>query len=541
MKKRLLAILLSLIMVVSLLPATAIATDGDPAKLDISQGSITITSEGYQQGEDSPVKWGEDNSAHALTITQSDPATPIENCIHVLASAKLTLKGINLNGSMYEESTETTTGPFFVSGKDVTVDIILEGENSLTSNSYPGLEVTNGASITIQVPEGEDDTFGSLDALAYGGNNAGIGSRARGASGNSITIKSGTITAKGNGMGASIGGNQGYASIANITITGGHVTAQGGNPIGYSQVGNGSEISISGGTVVAPNGFSYKTISITGGNIGDSYSGTITDRTLTKLAFFDAEGNPQCKKEVTVTEGSGAAAHTWTAQTDENGMITTYLANGTESISATVGDTTYSGIRIAEGLGVVGAFCTCADYPGTLTMITEPQSLTTIDGTATLSGLAATYTKDSCVLPEGFHGDYENNVSFEITKVVKNGQYMVADQYAKIEGTTLTVYDETNRDPYTVYVRAYSGPANSYKAYSNEIAITVNTNASASSKNQLDISNGPIIITSSGYRQGGGTETAWGENSNALTITQSNPNTPVRIILKFKAVPWKSR
>ena len=55
MKKRLLAILLTLCMLIGLLPATALAAgDETPTGpvLDISKGSITITNDSYTLGDD---------------------------------------------------------------------------------------------------------------------------------------------------------------------------------------------------------------------------------------------------------------------------------------------------------------------------------------------------------------------------------------------------------------------------------------------------------------------------------------------------------
>lgn len=65
----------------------------------------------------------------------------------------------------------------------------------------------------------------------------------------SVTIKSGTVNATGNGTGAGIGG-----SYADVTISGGNITATGydtGAGIGGSYSGDSSKITITGGTITA--------------------------------------------------------------------------------------------------------------------------------------------------------------------------------------------------------------------------------------------------------------------------------------------------
>ena len=513
-------------MMIGLLPATALAAE---IELDISNGSIIITEEGYTQGEGEQVPWGE-NTDHALTITQSDSEAAVSNYIEVQSgTAEITLNGVNL--------TNSTRSPFKVSGNGTEVTVILEGENTLTGtgNYSAGLEVAVNATVTIQVPEGKPDNYGTLTANGSA-RSAGIGG-IFGSNAGIVNIKSGTIEATGGAYVSGIGPGR-ERTIKEINISGGHITnrSSGNNSLGleswkkstaekvtisggYLDTNgvSGTNVTISGGTIVMSKnpGLEFTTLSITGGNICDNTTYSISERTQTKLVFFNTAGELQKNTEVTITEDE----HIWTALTDSEGKITTYLADSTTKIKAKVGDGEETEVTITDGLGVVGAECTCADNPGTLTMTTPSQSLTTIDGTATLSGLAATYTKGGCVLPDDFHGDYEK-ISYEITRVIKNGQFMTVGQYAKIEGDTLTVYGETNQDAYTVYVRAVSGPADGAKVYSDEIAVTVNTYVSEAGDDELDIGEGAIIITDTGYSQGG-TTVNWpaGDSTHALTIT----------------------
>ena len=540
MRKRLLASFLCLCLLVGQLPTMALAAE--PVELDISNGSIIITETGYSQGEES-YNWT-DGTPHALTITQADAAAPSSNYIEVQSgTVEITLQGVNLaNG---------TRSPFLVGGSGTEATVVLEGQNTLVSNNarYAALQIGLNSTVTIQVPDGKPDGYGFLTADG-GENSAGIGG-SHSANAGKLHIKSGTIIAYGNkgySTGIGTGRSNGNNYMEEIKISGGHVTNTGtthflgggqgatksisisggyivANGVGRVNAGKASteNLSISGGTIVTSStpGLIAKNISITGGNICDSATYSISDRTRTELVFFNQAGEFQKDTEVTVTEDE----HTWSARTDANGRITTYLAQGTTEITAKVGDGETKTVTITNGRGVVGAACTCGPENGALTMNTKPQALTAINGSATL-GLDASYTKGTCVLPDGFHGDYEN-ISYEITQVVKNGQYMVENQYAKIEGNTLTVYGETNQESYTVYVRAKSGSNDVVK--SSEIAITVNTHVSGAGENELDITEGSITITSSGYKQGNSPEVSWGAGDHALTITGSSTSNRILV------------
>ena len=462
-------------------------SEAQEGELDIYKGTITVTA-----GSDGGTIYTQDGetvkeaaSGEEVTITGSSTSNQI---LVQSGNPTIRLKNVSL--------TNASDSPFRVSGTAIAT-LILEGNNALksTNTNYAALEIGQNSTVNIQVPEGQPDSYGTLNATG-GNESAGIGG-SRAVHAGTVNIKSGTIVAKGGAYASGIGPGR-----YNVTM---------------------QAIHISGGTIVMSKnpGFEYTSLSITGGNICDNATYSIPDRTRTELVFFNQAGEFQKDTEVTVTEGE----HTWSARTDANGIITTYLANGTTSISATVGEATYNNVAIANGQGVVGAECTCAANPGALTMNTKPQALTAINGSATL-GLDASYTKGTCVLPDGFHGDYEN-ISYEITQVVKNGQYMVENQYAKIEGNTLTVYGETNQESYTVYVRAKSGPNDVVK--SSEIAITVNTHVSGAGENELDITEGSITITSSGYKQGNSPEVSWGAGDHALTITGSSTSNRILV------------
>ena len=519
-------------------------------ELNIADGSIVITDSGYTVGDGELVAWG-DNDSHALTITGISNGE--NNIIVQGGNPELTFNGVNITTTGSNQPAVLLyggTGKGESRAADAT--IILQGdENILEGNDAPAIQININATLTI---EGDgalttSTTANNSSAIGAGNSNAYAFTDDAGEAktnnsyreyGN-LVIGNGTVIARGAGMGskqytAGIGDSY-YANFGDVTVDGGTVELYNNNSNGTGISGNNIEINggvvkdytggtkggihsgqsftMNGGTITGNARLrGAGTISITGGNIGGYYTGDVTGRVLTKLYFVEENGTPKADTEVTVAEGEETP---WTAYTDENGVVTTYLASTTEKISVEISGQSYGEIVLDDHRGIVGASCTCNEGTGTLNMITQSQKLTTVDGEATLE-LAANYTNDNCVLPSGFHGNYED-ISFEVTKVVKNDQYMQVERYTQIADTSLTVYGDVNSDTYTVYVRAKCGDIGA-EVYSDEIAITVNTYESEASSDELDIARGSIVITDNGYTVGNGEPVAWGDNtSHALTIT----------------------
>ena len=186
----------------------------------------------------------------------------------------LTLKDVKIDVSDEDEKTALS-----VQG-DGNVEIELDGDNELKSGFVrAGLEKnTSEGTLTLK----DDNKDGSLKATG-GANGAGIGGSMNNGT-NKITIKGGTVEAKGGlyaaGIGGGIGGGvvgSGGGSGKDITITGGRVTAIGGTyaaGIGGGSGGSGKNITINGGTVTAAGGFNGAGIG--GGIIGSGENITIT-------------------------------------------------------------------------------------------------------------------------------------------------------------------------------------------------------------------------------------------------------------------------
>ena len=308
MKRRLLASLMTLVMMLSLLPTAVWAADtGDEEtpretatskELDLDDGSIVISATGYTQG-DVETKYTGD-----YTIKQTDSTTATTNTITVTGGDHtITLNGVNIDVSGMHDgdaAQKAKACAFDIQGGDVT--LTLEGENVLTSGfTYEGYEtkygllcaagwvcaglsVESGASVVIN---GE----GSLDVKAGGSNKldgtnyvigekpiywanagkaAGIGASCyysnyslEEATAGDIIIKNGTVVATGSSNSNGYGGPGigGGTNDSNIMISGGTVKAEAGiKSSGSAGIGNAynqngkKHIVISGGTVTAEGG-----------------------------------------------------------------------------------------------------------------------------------------------------------------------------------------------------------------------------------------------------------------------------------------------
>ena len=195
----------------------------------------------------------------------------------------LTLKDVKIDvsdtGDQYDWD-QKGKAALSVQGKG-NVEIELDGDNELKSGTQSaGLEKTSTGTLTLK---DDNKEAGSLTATG-GFNSAGIGGGYLG-DGKNITITGGTVNATGGSSGAGIGGGS-SGSGENITITGGEVTASGGDNwddcgagIGGGNGGVGKNITITGGTVNATGGYGGGAAGI-GGAFANGENITITGGTV---------------------------------------------------------------------------------------------------------------------------------------------------------------------------------------------------------------------------------------------------------------------
>ena len=219
----------------------------------------------------------------------------------------LTLKDVKIDvsdtGDQYDWD-QKGKAALSVQGKG-NVEIELDGDNELKSGAQSaGLEKTSTGKLTLK-----DDNKETGSLTATGGNNAaGIGGGYLG-DGKNITITGGTVTATGGFSAAGIGGGR-EGKGENITITGGTVnaTSNDGAGIGGGLLGSGENITITGGTVTATG---TDGAGIGGGNGGVGKNITITGGTVTAAGGFGnagiGGGNGSDGENITITGGSVTA------------------------------------------------------------------------------------------------------------------------------------------------------------------------------------------------------------------------------------------
>lgn len=185
----------------------------------------------------------------APVITQKDSTVSTSNSVTITAGENAAAN-VTLKDVNIDTSGTNQAAVEIKGGGNVTIE--LNGNNTVQSgDGHAGIEKNNSGNLTIT---DDIETDGSLEATG-GTNGAGIGG-GRGGNGSNITISGGTVTATGGEGGAGIGGG-GNGEGSDIAISGGTVTANGGTDaagIGGGHDGDGSNITISGGTVNATGG-----------------------------------------------------------------------------------------------------------------------------------------------------------------------------------------------------------------------------------------------------------------------------------------------
>ena len=395
-KKKFISLLIITVMLLAFMPQTALAAShnmSDGQTLNLSTGKLTQTSDGTL------VTTYTVNAGDTVTVAAGATAaiTGSKNVqISCGAGVTLTLDSVTSNVS---ETNHACALGFTGSGNS----LILTGTNTLSSGwGEPGVRVEEGTSLTIS-------GSGSLDATGGSSLGSGIGAGG-GVSLGTITINSGTITAKGitgigsshisggtiniNGgnitasssaTGAGIGG--GYQSyVVAINISGGTINATGGSNaagIGGGQEATSGNITISGGTVTATGGYKAagigtgplqplyhrNYIKITGGivraiggkyasGIGCGPSGEVEGSISISGGYVYAEHGDDTNMTSTVYDiGDGPAAHTYEINDmTVSGTAAVFLANNSSQLTSS--SHTHYAISSASGGYVYGV-----EYP----------------------------------------------------------------------------------------------------------------------------------------------------------------------------------
>ena len=265
------------------LPLTAFAVEAD-----ISQGNVAIDDTYVSHTKDGAAQ--KDPHEGSVTVIQSDKSTPASNRVTIDTSAGSTVN-VTLSGVNIDTGTRGGAAVEIKGNGDVVIE--LDGSNTVQSgDKHAGVEKNTIAPTDTDSGSGngnltitdKNGTQGSLQSNG-GSGGAGIGGGEAG-NGSNITISGGTVTATSGGYGAGIGG--GYNGTgSNINISGGTVEANGGTfgaGIGGGFNKSGSDITIEGSAEVTANGGSN------GSGIGGGTQGNGSEITITGSAEVTAKG-----------------------------------------------------------------------------------------------------------------------------------------------------------------------------------------------------------------------------------------------------------
>lgn len=352
--------------------------------LDIADGSIVITDTGYAQGAGAEIPWG-DNAAHEITVTgTSDGANNIVlkggNPVITLQNVSMAVTAADTPGILLYGGTGAGLS------RAVKADLVLVGENSIMCSDCTGIQININATLTIQgngkldVDASSNNTpaigCGDANTYAYTSATGDAGRNNAYRNSGNLIVKSGTVNATGKGRGtnqfvAAIGDSY-YANFGDITIEGGTVKLVNEDSVGCGM--SGDPITIKGGLIIDTTGGSKggihaqesftmssgtvrsssvlrlgtpDSVEITGGNVGTLYTGDVPGRTRTKLSFVTAGGSPIADTEIFVAEGDNE----WSALTDEDGVVYTYLAADTTMIRAGLSYDQKKDVTISGGEG----------------------------------------------------------------------------------------------------------------------------------------------------------------------------------------------
>ena len=276
MKKRLLAIAMTLAMTLSLLPVTA-GAEGTAGDFTVTEGTaytyadgvLTITGDVTVSGT---------SSTDTIGVQRTNESSEDED---VEGSEKnpitVKLSGVNLSGR----------GPLIkfgrTAGYNTYFELVLVGENTLRPTSGDNFGYADGIYVGPQYSHLTISGDGTLTTSGARYDGAGIYLYSYG----SLTIESGKVTAIGTGQGGGIRlGGDGRSAI---NITGGTVTASTESRDTAAIGGSGWEniIQITGGTVVATSSGSAPAIQ---GNKGNSESQPVTISNDATVIANSAEG-----------------------------------------------------------------------------------------------------------------------------------------------------------------------------------------------------------------------------------------------------------
>lgn len=199
MKKKVLSMLVVFAMVFSMLPATALAVEGEVETINLNEGPCTIEGTG---------KYAVSKYTGANTLT-------------VKANATITLEGVNITAAPDTSAISIESG---------SVTLIVDDDSTLIGgDNGAGIYVAEDASVTIRSESNAELTAIGNAGVDDNSGAAGIGGTYANGNSGAITIDGASVVAKGYGVhGSGIGSGSGKVVGKIQIINGANVTAYGG-------------------------------------------------------------------------------------------------------------------------------------------------------------------------------------------------------------------------------------------------------------------------------------------------------------------------
>ena len=245
MRKKIVSLCMALVLCLSLLPATALAADGDTVYV----GGVALTS-----SESTPVYATTDDNGK---VTVQSSYTEQANWQIKWDGSTLTLDGAKIKGGTSSESLYATVGIYaFSNSGDVSLNIALKGVNEIFESS-DGIWVYsssyNAGAVTLTIEgEGSLNASGSSSGILVQSNNGNA----------TLTIQNAEVTATST-VGVGVQVRSGAQKSASLTVDGGSLTATGMSEygagirytFGSSSSGSGTpSLTVSGNAIVKASG-----------------------------------------------------------------------------------------------------------------------------------------------------------------------------------------------------------------------------------------------------------------------------------------------
>ncbi|WP_186565770.1 InlB B-repeat-containing protein [Lawsonibacter celer] len=329
MKKRILSIVLSIVMLISLLPTTALAMESVSVYIDdVYMGDGNIST--YYKNGDTGTLTGSENDYNAKLWKNGDVLT-------------LTLNGLDL----------TSTSQYGIhANADLT--IVLEGENTVKAADTVGKDsygiftlnaLTFSGTGTLNVSGGKTDGYQTCAIYANG----------------DLTMNGGTVIATGGATGDNYGESFGI-SVSTFNMNNGVVTATGGDSDKSSYGIRATTLNVTGGTVTATGG----NPTYSGGSYGVNATVTVSSGELTATGGTAADGNNSygILGNATVTGGTVTTNGETQAFSAEPTLTGTFTVNAGDDANAgawdnTTGLTTYKYVKVVSE--PPHSHCVCGD------------------------------------------------------------------------------------------------------------------------------------------------------------------------------------